>query len=224
MMGRKRPVPGAVAVYLMNEDGTLADYSGSGNHGTFGADAAAPTRTQYGLSFDGGDEILCGTAPDVTAAGLTVMAVVNITVDDTAMAIAAKATGSTATGDGWMLRKTATAGAYQGYAYNGSRARTLPAATGHAAGTWGAVSLVMDGATATVYAGTAPGTPAACVGTSPAAAQQLTIGRTSAASTLWLTGGLAALVVFPRGLTVTELAQELAYLRAVLAPRGVVLP
>lgn len=221
MMGRKRPVPGAVAVYLCTEDGTLTDYSGSGNHGTFGADARAPTRTQYGLSFDGGDEILCGTAPDATATGLTVMAVVNITVDNTAMAIAAKATGSSVTEDGWLLRKDAGAGYYRAYAYNGSRARVIPTLVGHPAGTWGAVTLVVDGATAMMYSGTTPGTPQACVGVSPASAQQLTLGRLSASGSLWWSGELAAFSVHPRALSAAEIAQNIAYFRAVLAPRGV---
>lgn len=61
-MGKKRLVPGAVAVYLCNEGSgtTLRDYSGNGNHGALAAGDAAPTWTPYGLSFDGGDYVDCG--------------------------------------------------------------------------------------------------------------------------------------------------------------------
>ena len=75
-------VPGASAIYLCNEGTgtTLTDRSGNGNHGTFGAGAAAPTWTQYGLSFDGSQFV---TLPDAVGANLssafTIVAVVRPT-------------------------------------------------------------------------------------------------------------------------------------------------
>lgn len=58
-------VKGLVGAWLFNEGSGLKtfDLSGNGNHGTFGAGAAAPTwkpsRTGIALDFDGGDYIDC---------------------------------------------------------------------------------------------------------------------------------------------------------------------
>lgn len=54
---------GLVGYWLMNGASGLTAYdlSGFGNHGTFGAGAAAPSWKPQGIYYDGGDHINCGT-------------------------------------------------------------------------------------------------------------------------------------------------------------------
>ena len=220
MMRRPRPVPGAGAIWDCTKayGTTLPDLSGNGNHGTFGAGAAAPTITATGLGFDGGDYVRCGTAADGSASGLSIVAV----AIKTAGTIVSKMTGTNATGKlGWDIVHDGP-GAYKGSVYNGAGARCDALATDPRGNVWNCVTLVADGSTATLYIGTTAGTPVACTGLSLAPAQQATIGDLSYnLGGLGLVGGTLEIRVYPFALTPAQIAQNYTYLKAKFAPFGV---
>ena len=217
-------VSGASAIYLFNEGSgtTLTDYSGNGNHGTFAADAAAPTWTQYGISLDGGDYADCGTGLRGLAAGFTAQVVVNVTADGF-QHILSNSNGTGAQGTGWFIRKSDGANGYQVRVYNGAGNHVTVYLAGHKNGTWGLVSQVFDGTAITPYAGTTAGTPVACAGMTENTTHPCQIGKDSGSGSFKLIGGVAAALVYPFGLSSGQIARNFAALEAVLAPRGVTL-
>lgn len=227
MMRRKRLVPGASAIYLFNEGSgtTLHDYSGNGNHGTLGAGAAAPTWTQYGISFDGGDFATCGTAPDASPTGMTVQVLCYATTDG-AQGIVCKASGSGGSGaDGFYLAKHATADTWMFNVYNAERSKATLSMENVATGSWHVITGVVDAANVmALYANQTRMVSGGCVGISPAALEQLTLGRLSSTNTWKMTGGIAAVLLYPFGLTEAQIAQNYGVLRALVAPRPIALP
>jgi hypothetical protein len=221
-------VPGAVAVWDMtalSPDGlSVYDLSGNGYHGTLGVGAAKPTAGITGLSFDGGDTIAAAVTPDGTAAGITATIVVNVTAD-TYQYFLSKQSGIGATGTGWAIRKTDAVNTYNSYVFDGAGNRQIgPATALHANGTWGAITLAVTGTKAYLYSGGAIASDDDVTGITYAPAQELTIGKASYTTSGYLTGGVAYAVVYPFALTTGQIAQNYAYLKAKLAPRGVALP
>ena len=220
-------IPGATAVYLCNEGSgtTLTDRSGNGYHGAFAADAAAPTWTQYGISLDGGDFATCGTAPDASPTGMTVQVLCYATTDAN-QGIVCKASDSTASGaDGFFLAKDATADTWWFNVYNAARAKQSLSMANVATGAWHVITGVVDAANVmALYANQTRMASRECVGISPATLQQLTLGRLSYTNTWRLTGGIAAVLLYPFCLTEAQIAWNYGALRALVAPRPIALP
>jgi len=213
-------VPGASAIYLCNEGAgtTLRDYSGNARDGTLGAAAAAPTWGPTGLTFDGGDKAVLTSANFATAfaSALSVTAVVNPTGTTTGGIVEiGRAVGALTL----VLRVVSN----RGYLYVQDHSTTLTTAAGALPGsTWtdftathvwgGAAVAYVDGAQnaassiASTY--TAPGTNTSAIGDYAGFA---------------FTGGIAAILLYPFVLTPTQVAQNHAALKAMLAPRGIAL-
>lgn len=228
-------VPGASAIYLCNEGAgtTLTDYSGNGKTATFGAGAAAPTWTQYGISLDGGDKVEVGELAGVTAYAVEV-------VFYTASAI----TPSAPAGGNSLINLTINTGANNGGAIligpassgmtneivtllsNAESKHTgwCDAAGSIAAG-WHYLALTWNGANYDIYLDGVqkPVTPSAGGHTPlrPASFVMLGAARIGAAiDGVYLTGGIAAAAVRPSPLSPAQIAQDRQYFAALLARRG----
>jgi hypothetical protein len=227
---KPRLVPGAVAYWDCTQvvGQVLPDLSGNGNHATLGSTAGAdtndPTATGQGLVFGGDDFANCdAVAADGSVVGLTVSVVAYATADGW-QAIVAKSNSSSATGDGWHIKKTPTPGQYLARIFDASRNHHELSAMGPTEGGWVMLTLVADGTTATLYANCISGTPVECIGISYDLAHAIRIGMMTEGLFWGLVGGVAAVRVYPRALTLVEIAQNHAYFRAKFAPLGVILP
>jgi hypothetical protein len=218
-------VPGFTALWgctQLSPDGlTLYDLSGNGNHGTLGTGAAKPTAGTTGLSFDGGDYVGCGTTADGTAAGLTVMVACSVTAGTNQTLISKLPNLNATGGSGFLLYKEADRNfSLYGYSSAGIRYKATATAAGSAA-QWDIITGVISGASLTIYQGaTEIGTPAACSGFAPATAQTMTLGKLSYTDSYYLTGSIAAALVYPVGLSQRQIAQNYTYLKSFLSPRG----
>lgn len=208
MMGRKRLVPGASAIYLFNEGSgtTLHDYSGNGNHGTLGAGAAAPTWTQYGLSFDGGD--LVQLARQTYAGAFSIQWVASRTGTADYEYVFGD-TGDTTCKFGYGSVSTRL------YVRVGGTDIAVP--TTHPAG-YHSVTITRDGAGAVAL-----GVDGA-VAANFTAGGSITLNRIGVdAGGKYFIGTLCAGLIYPFALTPAQVAQNHAALKGLLAPRGVAL-
>lgn len=232
MMGRKRLVPGASAIYLFNEGAgqVLRDYSGNGNHGTF-AGTTPPTWTSRGISLTSDAHIL---VPGLNAAlagktGCTVIAVAKspgavqysgilgtttTTAADRTVTLFPVHDGTNtitfSLSDGSTITQGQAPGTLSTTAFECLVGRFVgrgAVQVRHASGEWGTQ---------------ATNVPAAI---SPSPADGAAIGRHGSN---YFGGGLgaelAALLVYPYALTDAQIAQDIACISDTLAPRGIDLP
>ena len=216
-------VPGYSALYWFNEGAgtTVADYSGNAYDGTLGAAGAAPTWTQYGLSFDGGDNVALPDLPTIRAATIVFYTATNCGPATTARYLFGATAGGSAhvgialgTVAGTLTNEIVTVlcdtNGRSGWCdAGGSIAAGWHVLTVSFSGAqWG---LYLDGAALPV---TNAGTPVAI--TSPTTPK---IGAKSDGS-IGYTGGIGALITYPFGLTTAQEAQTRGALKAVLTARG----
>lgn len=233
-------VPGASAIYLCNEGTgtTLRDFSGNARDGTLGAAAAAPTWAATGLTFDGGDQVMVGP---VTVGGTvqnlgTLEVIFSLAApaapDSTTNAIlnlteySAGNLGYLALGEisGAIPGELVTLNSQAGGTYYSAKwidaAGTVPAGWNHLALRWNGANydIFLNGAQKPATLTPAAGVQLPC--------SNLILGamKTGASTYGYFVGGLAATALYPTGLTDAQLVQNAGAWRALLAPRGVVLP
>lgn len=236
--------PGACALYLYNEGTgqTLTDYSAHGNNGTLGTTAGADTNDPAwgpaGLTFGGDDLVMVGP---VTVGGT----VQNLGTLEVIFSIAAPAAPDSAinailnfteysTGTLGYLALGEISGVLPGELVtlltqiNGTNhiakwidtAGTVPAGWNHLALRWNGVGydIFLNGAQKPATLSQAPRAQPPC--------SNLVLGarKTGSSTYGYFVGGLAATALYPTGLTDAQLVQNAGAWRALLAPRGVVLP
>ena len=234
LMKKRGLVPGAIAYWDCTQvvGQVLPDLSGNDNHGqlgsTAGADTNDPTPTQQGLTFGGDDRVRCGPGADGTAdRGVTVQIVAATSSSATVRQTVISKSGAAPTGSGYMIqRNNLDPTHWRAYIYDGTGNRVIPDVVGHPDGTYGMISVAVDGTTARVYSGSTPGTPVSCVGYTPAPLLETVIGALSTDASAPLNAGSVVVcgMVYPFALTSAQIAQNHAYFKAKFAPYGVILP
>jgi len=224
-------VPGASMILLCNEGSgtTVLDYSGNDNEGTLGPAAAAPTWTAEGLTFGGdGDYVDIGILAALASGNPYTIQVV-AKFDDTTTTeshIIGQMNAVTGIGKaGCYLTKRNTDGKLQFLQFDSDANHTLRGCTSVSAitpGQYYAITGVFDGATMRLYIGDAP-TASVATGFTPDPAHYTRFGKRPYSSTGgYFAGGLAFAAVYPFALTAAQVAQNVAYIRAAIAPpRGI---
>jgi hypothetical protein len=212
-------VPGYSALYLFNEGTgtTLADYSGNGYHATLGSGAAAPAWGVTGLTYGGDDTTIVGTAAGLNLANQDHTLIVVCSPAGTgAENLIGKSSGGT---NRWEL---ATSGGKYRIAFRGSDAAVIVAApNAYTVGAPAMVTAIRSGTALSLYVGAASQATGA-VSTEPnVAALAFAIGSNPAGTSAFYNGAMHAAIVYPIALTEAQIAQNYAYLKALLAPRGV---
>ena len=200
----------------------LDDATGNGHHGrlgsTTGADAADPTWTAQGLSFDGGDLVLCDNIGISGGAARTVMAVVKASPPPTSR-FGFEWGGTSTNGTRWTLHKDTSSGNLE----LDIRGATFEPALLVPADTWCFVAATQSGNnlnTVTLYLN----------GSSAASSTSATI-DTSTHAFVW--GQDSAILrvmqaayglVYNRALSAAEVEQNRQVLKSLLAARGITLP
>lgn len=216
-------VPGASAIYLCNQGTgtTLTDFSGNGNHGTLGAGAAAPTWTQYGLSFDGGDSVFCPNFMNAAGAPFCIDAVATYANTTGYHTLIAKATGFDKNCYGFGVRQNGTAMTFSLLNPTGAEVK-ITAANAVSMGGTSHVTAVFDGAVASLYMNGVLAAGPTAAAHFPATDQAVTIGRYSHADVIPLIGTLHGMAIYPFAPSVGQVAQNDAALKGILAPRTIV--
>lgn len=235
MMGRKRIVPGASAIYLFDEGSgqVLTDYSGNNRNGTLGstpgADTNDPAWQTYGLSFATDDY---ATLPGLNAAlagktACTVFCVARSTAIPTTYGGIVAQTTSTLSDRTFVMLDAHHDGVTEdnvSFAISGGAASVVAICPGRLGATWGCViGRYVGGASVECRKGA--GTWAANTTSVPAAINP-TPGATACIgryNTYYLTGGIGAIVVYPFALTDAQVSQTYGALKALMATRGVTL-
>ena len=97
------------AAWIMNEgSGNKIFDIIRGNHGIFGAGAAAPSWVPEGIKFDGGDYINCGDSPSLNPDHITISAEIKTSSTGSEKQIFTKDRTETVTERVWQFRKTDT--------------------------------------------------------------------------------------------------------------------
>jgi len=235
---------GACALYLYNEGTgqTLTDYSAHGNNGTLGTTAGADTNDPAwgpaGLTFGGDDRVVVGP---VTVGGT----VQNLGTLEVIFSLAAPAAPDSATNA--ILNLTEYSAGNLGYLALGEIGGAIPGelvalssqaggmyynakwidAAGTVPAGWNHLALRWNGANYDIFLNGAqkPATLTPAAGIQPLCSN-LILGamKMGASSYGYFAGGLAATALYPTGLTDAQLVQNAGAWRALLAPRGVVLP
>lgn len=212
MMGRKRLVPGASAIYLFGEGSgqVLADRSGNGYHGTLGSTAGADTNDPAfgptGLAFLADDLV---QIPRQTFSG--------------AFSAVWVASRTDTTNYEYILGDSSDGTCKLGYGSASARLFVrvgnvdIAITTTHPSG-YHFVAVVRD-ATDRVSIGVNGARASNFTGAGVVNFDRIGVD----ASGKYFTGGLAALATYPFDLSVGQVAQEFAALRTMLLPRGVLL-
>lgn len=226
-------VPGASAIYLFNEGSgqVLTDYSGNGYHGTLGStagdDTNDPAWTGQGLAFTADDYVGCGTAAglDVGSRGdFSIIAVVTLApAAEATEAIFGKVGGGGA--NEWGIARTDTN--HFRFYFRGSDAsnRGFMADAATQIGTPTMVACVRSGDALLMYLGTVMQANSGTAITTPSTASRaLYFGRLHWSDSSNFNGTGHAGAIYPFALAPHQIAQNYAYFKALVAPRGVVLP
>lgn len=231
MMGRKRLVPGASAIYLFNEGGgqVLTDRSGNGYHGTLGstpgADTNDPAWATEGLTFDGGDYVDLGTTlGGITAAPFSVTVVFKKPGAAEGNVISHNSSTAATGGAGFYITSLAN-GQIIGRVYDADAAKTkinfVFAAT-PTLSEYQSVTLVHTGTAIVAYNRTVA-TFTQAAGYTPCTTKNAFLSKMGEADWDYITGEINAVLAYPFALTAGQVAQNHASLKALLAPRGVTL-
>jgi hypothetical protein len=201
----------------------LTDYSGNGNHGqlgsTSGADAADPTWTAQGLSFDGGDFVDCGTVGIAGTQSRTLIYVGRSSGTGSTQLMSAQWNESTSAGLRWTLRAVNSGGLKVRLEFEGGgQTSALPVVQN----AWHFVGATQAGANANT-----------CVMYANGASEAVTLNlaldtqnsfRFGRHNNLGQVCQFAYGLVYNRALSPAEVEQNRQALKAILAPRGITLP
>lgn len=222
------PIPGASALWLCNDGAgqVLTDYSGNGYNGTLGStagdDTNDPAWAATGLTFDADDFATAGATVAGTAAAYSAIVVFKRT---------------SGTGNAYLLNSyniTAKSGfriylnggnCYFGqYDPDGGGTSRLAPAVAAASDAWHIATGIWDGAALQLVVDDVASAAVACAGYTASAATPITFGRYAEMDGSYFTGGIAYAAYYPFALTPAQVARTHAALKALVAPRGVVLP
>jgi chitodextrinase len=201
----------------------LTDHSGNGNSGqlgsTTGADAADPTWTAQGLSFDGGDFVDCGTVGISGTQARTLIYVGKSSGTGSTQLMSAQWNESTSAGRRWTLRAVNASGLKLRLEIEGAGHTSALAV---AENQWHFVGCTQSGAnvnTAVLYANGASEavTASATINTQ----NTFRFGRHNA---LGQVCQFAYALVYDRALSPAEVEQNRQALKAILAGRAIALP
>lgn len=216
---------GLVAEWRFDEGAgqVLTDYTGNGHHGrlgsTTGADAADPTWTAQGLSFDGGDFVECDSVGISGGAARTFIGVVR-PGSGGGWAVKWNADGG---GERWCIKNVAIAGNVLRTEYNSGGNTTTLVVTPQQ---WAFVAVTKSGANANTEIAHVNGSSEAI--TRDQVLNTMGNFRWGESGSLSSPTGeiceFAYGLVYDRALTPAEIAQSRAALTALLAGRGIVLP
>lgn len=218
-------VPGAVALYLFNEGSgqVLTDYSGNSNGGqlgsTTGADTNDPAWGATGLSFDGDDNVTCGTAAGLDFANRDHTLTVAVTPTTTEIeAIAGKARlGTHACGLAQVTGKFR-------FDYRGAGASAaVNADDTYATGTPYTVTLMREAAVISMYVNGVKQTATRTITDEPSTGAYPFMLGTRPQGGGNFNGTIHAAIAYPFALSPAQVAQTHAALKGMLAPRGVTL-
>lgn len=221
-------MPGAAAIYLFNEgSGTvLRDYSGNGYDGTLGAAAAAPTWGATGLTFDGGDEVSMGVAAGLEAVGASGSLSITIACVSTDLGAGNTLIGKARNGaaNDWGLTILTDGRVFVNYRDDSTSGSFTSAAGVAVSGTPIELTMTISDGGSSLYVNGAWNAGKTAAGVRPiTAADTFYIGRATNSVKYNLIGAVYAAAVYPFPLTVGQVAQNHAALKALLAPRGVTL-
>jgi len=205
-------VPGATAVYLCNEGaGTvLTDFSGNALDGTLGAAGAAPSWGATGLTFETDDKV---TFPAITYPGaFTATWAGNHPTEGSIDIVLADATDATN-----KIGYNSSGGSV--YLRVGNTTAAGAASPKYTPGTWHTITITRSAAG--VVSGYANTTAYPGIFTDTDSVILSLLGNDSAGNCAEATIGAALL--YPFELASTQVAQNHAALRGILAPRGVTL-
>jgi hypothetical protein len=201
----------------------LTDYTGNGHHGqlgsTTGADAADPTWTAQGLSFDGGDFVDCGTVGIAGTQPRTLIYVGRSSGTGSTQIMSAQWNESTSAGRRWTLRAVNSSGLKLRLEIEGAGHTSALAIPENQ---WHLVGCTQSGAninTAVLYANGA----SAAVTASATIDTQNTF-RFGRHNNVGQVCQFAYGLVYNRALSSAEVEQNRQALKAILAPRGISLP